>query len=83
MSPDFKMQRTAISLEADDIMRLAKIVTDGDKDEALKFAREVLVSKLECAQAPTHRTAFEGGVGNAPAHFTQKGEGTHAPREEK
>ena len=83
MSPDFKMQRTAISLEADDIMRLAKIVTDHDKDEALAFAREVIASKLECAQAPSHHTAFEGDIGHSPAHFTQKGEGTHKPREEK
>jgi len=81
MSPDFKMQRTAISLEADDIMRLAAIVTDQDKDEALAFVREVIASKLECAQAASHHTAFEGDVGHSPAHYTQKGEGTHTPHE--
>jgi len=81
MSPDFKLQRTAISLEADDIMRLAAIVTDGDKDEGYKFLQEVIVTKLECAQAPSHHTAFEGGLGDSPAHYTQKGEGMHAPHE--
>jgi len=81
MSPDFKMQRTAISLEPDDIMRLAAIVTDQDKDEALAFAREVIAAKLECAQAAGHHTAFEGDSGHAAAHYTQKGEGTHTPHE--
>lgn len=79
--PDFKMQRTAISFEADDIMRLATIVTDEDKDEALKFIEEVVASKVECAQAEGHHTAFEGDIGHSPAHYTQKGEGMHAPHE--
>jgi len=83
MSPDFKMQRTAISLEPDDVMSLAAIVTDEDKDEALKFVREVIAAKVECAQAPGHHTAFEGDTGHSPAHFTQKGEGTHPPREDR
>jgi hypothetical protein len=81
MSPDFKMQRTTISLESDDILRLAAIVTDEDEDEALKFVQEVIASKIECAQAARHHTAFEGDSGHSPAHYTQKGEGMHAPHE--
>jgi len=81
MSPGFKMQRTAISLEPDDILRLATIVTDGDKDEAFKFVQEVIATKVECAQSSTHHTAFEGDIGHSPAHYTQKGEGTHTPHE--
>jgi hypothetical protein len=81
MSPDFKMQRTAISLEPDDILRLAGILTDQDKDEALKFVEEVIASKVGCAQAAGHHTAFEGETGHSAAHYTQKGEGAHSPHE--
>lgn len=83
MSPDFKMQRTAISLEPDDVMSLAAIVTDEDKDEALKFVREVIAAKVECAQTPGHHTAFEGETGHSAAHYTQKGEGSHLPPKNK
>ncbi|UCH34902.1 MAG: hypothetical protein JSV65_00670 [Armatimonadota bacterium] len=83
MSPGFKMQRTAISLEPDDIMRLAGIITDQDRDEALAFVQQVIASKVGCAQAPSHQTAFEGDTGRAAAHYTQKGEGAHVRREEK
>ena len=82
MSPGFKMQRTAISLEPDDILRLAGIVTDQDKDEALRFVQEVIASKIGCAQTPAHQTAFEGDTGHGPAHYTQKGEGAHKLREQ-
>lgn len=73
-----KAQRTVITLAPEDLLRLAGILLDGDRDQALQFLQQVVASKVECAQTESHRTAFEGETGQSAAHYTQKGEGkTH------
>jgi len=75
MDPTRRIKHTTITFEEADLLQLAEIITDQDKDAALTFLNEVVNTKLECALTPGHKTAFEGGGGDAPAHFTQKGEG--------
>ena len=65
------------------ILDLEDSVPPQDKDAALAFVNEVINTKLECALTPGHKTAFEGETGDAPAHYTQKGEGVHFQDEEQ
>ncbi len=71
----FKTTKTVITLGAEDLLRLQELLIDGDGSEALSFLEDVVAEKIRCAQAETHRPAFEGDTGDSPAHFTQKGEG--------
>ena len=82
MDPTRRIKHTTITFEEADLLQLAEIITDRDKDAALKFLNEVVNAKLECALTPGHKTSFEGDTGHAGAHFTQKGEGVHAQDEE-
>jgi hypothetical protein len=71
----FRTNRTVITLDGPDLIRLQEVLMDADAEAALAFAREVVAQKVECAQTESHHPAFEGDTGNTPAHFTQKGEG--------
>jgi hypothetical protein len=63
-----KLEKTVITLEAQDVQQLEEIILDEDKDQALKFLIEVIDQKVQCAQAETHKTAIEGGRGESAAH---------------
>jgi hypothetical protein len=71
----FKTTKTVITLGAEDLLRLQELLIDGDGSEALSFLEDVVAEKIRCAQAESHRPAFEGDTGDSPAHFMQKGEG--------
>ena len=73
----FKATKTAISLEAEDLIRLQGILMDDDKEEALAFLRDVVGEKIGCAQDDTHRPDFEGGIRPERAHHRRVGE-THS-----
>ena len=83
MTSQRRTSRTVISLEPQELVRLAAIIADEDKEEALRFLVDCINEKLKCAQAETHRPAFEGGTGTEPAHYLQKGEGAFHPAPEK
>jgi hypothetical protein len=82
MDPSRRIKHTTITLEERDLMQLAEIITDQDKDAALEFLNQVINTKLECALTPSHHTAFEGDTGKDAAHYTQKGEGAHVEEKE-
>jgi hypothetical protein len=82
MDPTRRIKHTTITLEESELLQLAEIITDQDKDGALKFLNEVVNTKLECALTPSHTTAFEGNSGKDVAHYTQKGEGAHTEEKE-
>ncbi|HEY5527380.1 MAG TPA: hypothetical protein VIK02_07355 [Candidatus Anoxymicrobiaceae bacterium] len=46
------MHRQVVTLEEDMLLWLRRIITDGDKDEAMKFVREVLGPKVNEAEHP-------------------------------
>jgi hypothetical protein len=75
----FKAVKTVVTLEPQELLALQQILTDEDREEALSFLRDVIASKLTCAQAETHRPAFEGGTGKEGVHHLQKGEGHNLP----
>jgi hypothetical protein len=76
-----RAQKTVITLNAEDLVRLQELVMDDDPSGAMAFVEEVVVAKVTCAQAESHRPEFEGGTGDAGAHYTQKGEGHALPEE--
>ncbi len=74
-----KAVKTVITLDAEDIVRLQELMIDQDPEAAMAFVDEVVVGKVTCAQAESHRPEFEGGTGEVGAHYTQKGEGHALP----
>jgi hypothetical protein len=74
-----KAMKTVIALDAEDVVRLQELMMDEDPEAAMSFVDEVIVAKLTCAQAESHRPEFEGGTGDAGAHYTQKGDGHTLP----
>jgi hypothetical protein len=46
------MKQVIFTLDDDAIIRLRRIITDGDEGEALKFVREVLGPKVNEAEHP-------------------------------
>ena len=70
-----KATRTVITLTGNDLMRLEEILIDEDAQGALGYLRDVITEKVTCAQAESHKPQFEGGEGDATAHYLQKGEG--------
>lgn len=54
---------------------MAEILVDGDANAALRYLEEVVAEKIRCYQYESHRTAFEGGTGDEPSHYLQRGEG--------
>ncbi len=70
-----KSDRTVVTLEDKDLLSLQQILMDGDSEQALVFLQEVIAEKVQCAQAESHRPAFEGGTGREGVHYLQKGEG--------
>jgi hypothetical protein len=75
----FKAVKTVVALEPQELLALQQILMDEDREEALAFLRDVIGGKLTCAQAETHRPAFEGGSGKEGVHYLQKGEGHALP----
>jgi hypothetical protein len=63
-----KAVRTVVTLDPDDLMRLQRILMDGDKDEAFSFVQDVIGEKVRCAQTETHKPEFEGGIRPDRAH---------------
>jgi hypothetical protein len=72
-----KIQKTVITLQAEEIQQLKEIILDEDKDQALKYLVDVVDQKVQCAQAETHKPAFEGETGESPAHSWYKGKKKH------
>ncbi len=54
-----KMRRIAISLGEEELIRIKRILTDDDREEALKFIREVLEKKVKEAELPHCVPVFE------------------------
>ena len=75
MDTSFKIRRTVVTLEPQDMMQLSGILTDEDREEAYRFLAEVVYEKIKCAQTELHVPEFEGGSGDTPAHFFGKEEG--------
>ncbi len=46
------MKQVVFTLDDEALIRLRRIITDEDKDEALKFVREVLGPKVNEAEHP-------------------------------
>lgn len=67
-----KLEKVVITLRAEDVQRLKEIVMDEDRDAALAFLIEVIDQNVQCAQAETHRPAFEADTGETPAHSWHK-----------
>lgn len=57
------MRRMSLHLDEDELIRLKRIITDQDKDEALAFVNEVLKPYVKEAERPTglQRTFDAGG----------------------
>ena len=72
MDSSTKIRRTIIALEPEEMMRLAAILTDQDREEAYRFLVDVINGKVKCAQTEMHVPEFEGGRGDVPAHFFGK-----------
>jgi len=53
------MRKIAISLGEEELILIKRILADEDKDEALKFIREVLEKKLKEAELPHCVPVFE------------------------
>lgn len=53
------MKRLVISLEEEELIRIKRILADGDRDEALDFIREVLEAKVKEADLPHCVPVFE------------------------
>jgi len=47
------MKEVVFTLDDEALIWLRRIITDGDKDEALKFVREVLGPKVNEAEHPS------------------------------
>ncbi len=45
-----EIRKTAVSFDEQDIMELERIVTDNDKEEALKFLRKSIYDRIAHAQ---------------------------------
>ena len=71
----FKTEKTVVTLEPADLVRLQEILMDGDEKDALAFVQDVIGEKIRCAQIESHKPEFEGGTGAETAHYLQKGEG--------
>ncbi len=70
-----KFTKTTVTFHPNELQQLAEILMDGDQQEALRYLEEVVAGKIRCYQYESHRPAFEGDTGDAPAHYLQKGEG--------
>ena len=46
----FKTEKTVVTLEPADLVRLQEILMDGDEKDALAFAQDVIGEKIRCAQ---------------------------------
>ena len=68
-----KLAKAVITLEAEDVQRLKEVVMDEDRDAALAFVIEVIDQKVQCAQAETHKPAFEGDTGETAGHTWHRG----------
>jgi hypothetical protein len=76
-----KLNKTTVTFEPEELQQLAQILMDADPQGALRYLDEVVAGKIRCHQVESHRPAFEGGRGNEPAHYLQKGEGhSEAPK---
>jgi len=47
------MQQLVLTLDEEALIWLRRIITDSDRDEALRFVREVLEQKLKEAERPS------------------------------
>jgi hypothetical protein len=56
------MNQLVVALDEDVLIWLRRIITDDDKDEALKFVREFLEPKIKEAERPSGmKRAFDVG----------------------
>ncbi len=45
-----EIRKTAVSLDEEELLELERIVTDGDKDEAIRFLKKSIYNKIVSAQ---------------------------------
>jgi hypothetical protein len=72
------MRKIAISLGEEELILIKRILTDEDKDEALKFIRDVLEKKLKEAELPHCVPVFEASYKPNQAEMVTG----HGPRRE-
>ncbi len=67
-------EKTVISLDPEDMVRLNAILLDDDKDAALDFLATVIKEKVDDASKPHCRPVFELERGKTPEFITQRDE---------
>lgn len=67
------MRRVAISLGEEELIRLKRILADEDRDEALKFVKEVLDGKVKEADLPHCVPVFEESYSPKQGEYFEKG----------
>ncbi len=55
-----EIKRKALSLEPEEIMEIERIITDEDKDEALKFLRRNIYRRLLASQENRLKSHLDG-----------------------
>ena len=68
------MERVAVLLEEEDLIRIRRIITDEDRDEALAFIRDVLEAKVKEKELPHCVPFFDAGYNPGQADSFKKGD---------
>ena len=55
-----EMRKTAVSFEAVDLMALERIITDADRDEALRFLKKALYDRILHSQTGRLKSHLDG-----------------------
>jgi hypothetical protein len=63
-----EIKKAAVSLDEKDVMELERIVTDNDKEEALKFLKKSIYDRIAHAQQGRLKSHLEAG-GNPVERF--------------
>jgi len=67
------MKRVAVTLCEDEVARLERIIEDGDRDDALRFIRDVLEEKVKANELPHCVPFFDAGYNPGQADSFKKG----------
>jgi hypothetical protein len=68
------MKRVVVVLDEEDLIRLRRIITDRDKDEALKFIEDCLEAKVKEKELPHCVPVFDAGYNPRQADSFRKKE---------
>ena len=66
-----EIKKTAVSFQETDLMELERIITDGDRDEALRFLKKSVYDRILHAQTGRLKSHLDTG-GDTVADFHSK-----------